>query len=132
MSDQDKFSLKDWFDRAQDSYTAWEDSLWDKLGVVGAWIKRKRSAPVPDWKRVERVWKWIVVFAFVCGMVLAGKYYEFQCNKHIVEEFYPEIACINPGFRCNLTKAGIQELLKLGDNRSIQDLPLLGKSEGIE
>ena len=41
-------------------------------------------------------------------MLVAGKYYEFQCNKHIVEEFYPEASCrigkVHPklDMRCDL------------------------------
>lgn len=43
---------------------------------------------------------WICLLAFVCGILVSSQYYEFQCNKHIVEEFYPEISCLN-GWKCN-------------------------------
>jgi len=127
------FSLKEWFDQAQESYTEFEDSLWDKLGGVGKKIKAWRSKPLPDWKRVQNVWIWIAILAFVTGWNLAGYYYEYQCNKHIVEEFYPEIACINPGLKCDMERVNPEMLSILNQsafNESVKDLPLLGKSEG--
>ena len=45
---------------------------------------------------------WICVLAFFCGILVSSQYYEFQCNKKIVEEFYPEISCLN-GWKCDMS-----------------------------
>lgn len=126
-------SLKTWFDKAQVSYTAWEDELWDALGGFGAWMKKRRSKKVPDWKRVQDIWVWICVLALLTGWNVGGYYYEYQCNKHIVEEFYPELACMQPGLKCDMERVN-PDLLRLVNaslslNESMRNLPLLGRTE---
>jgi len=100
--DKEPSDFQKWFDKAQTSYTEWEDSLWDNLGAFGAWMKKKRSKKVPDWKRVQEIWIWISILAFFVGWSIAGMYYQVECNTHIVEEFYPEEAC-RLGLKCNMT-----------------------------
>jgi len=130
--EDEHFCLKEWFDQAQKSYTAWENDLWDKLGGFGAWMKKRRSKKVPDWKRVQQVWIGIALLALLTGWNVGGFYYEYQCNKHIVEEFYPEVSCIN-GFKCDMNRVNPELLKFLNDsvmlNESMDDLPLLGKTE---
>lgn len=129
--DEKPFSLKAWFDQAQTSYSAWEDGLWDSLGGFGAWMKKRRSKKVPDWKRVQNVWMWLCVLALLTGWNVGGFYYEYQCNKHIVEEFYPEIACIN-GLKCDMERVNPELMRMLNEsfnNDTIKELPLLGKAE---
>lgn len=122
MGDDDKeFSMEKWFDKAQDSYTAWENGLWDKLGTFGAWMKKRRDKKVPDWKRVQDIWVLISILALLTGYNLAGYYFEYQCNKHIVEEFYPEVACQN-GLKCSIDNFNF-----LNNDTLIKDLPLLKK-----
>jgi len=90
----DEISIKS-FDDLREKYTAWEERFLKSLGPPGKWMLRRIDARSkwPDWKKVQRLWIWIAITAFVVGLLVAGKYYEYQCNKHIVEEFYPEAAC---------------------------------------
>lgn len=124
--------FKEWFDRAQVSYSAWENGLWDSLGGFGAWMKKRRNKKVPAWKRVQSIWIWLCILALISGWNVGGFYYQYQCNKHIVEEFYPEVACLNSGLKCDMSKVnpGLLALLNQSElNESMKDLPLLGREE---
>ena len=114
------------FDKAQTAYTNFENSLWARLGRFGKWVKKRRDKQLdePDWKRLNKIWIWIVILAFVVGCLISGKYYEYQCNKHIVETFYPEESC-RMGLKCN-----ISNFVNLGNESILSSLPLLGTNEG--
>ena len=124
------------FDKAQDSYTRWEDNLWDKLGPLGARIKKRRQRKIPDWKRVQNVWIWLSILALLTGYNLSGYYFQYKCNAHIVEEFYPEIACQTPGLKCDMSRVNPEMLRLINETNSsenIKSLPLLGiNGDGIK
>jgi len=95
-------------------------------------MKKRRSRKVPDWKRVQQVWIGISILALITGWNVGGFYYEHQCNKHIIEEFYPEVACLN-GLKCDMERVNPELMNMLNNslmlNDTIKDLPLLGKAE---
>jgi len=117
------------FDKLQKGYSKWEFSVWGRLGGFGVWMKKRRSRKIPDWRRVQNVWIWISILALITGYNVAGFYFQYQCNKHIVEEFYPEIACAN-GFKCNLSDSYFSGLNLTMSN--ISELPLLHRDSSVK
>lgn len=113
-----------WLSNTQDKYTAWENDVLDKLGPIGRYLKKRiaKKMSEPDWKRLNKIWYLIVIFAFVSGWCLAGFYYQVQSNKFIIETFYPEYSC-KIGLKCDKEYTdllGVERTIKLiGQNLTI-------------